>query len=150
MSQISCLASLHNHWILSTVYNPQPYIPPNQEGIDFDSDASDSSDDEDYDDDLDPFGPPKKHSLPQPGETEHTDPSSFSWCLMRYAFVKLVLHKIQTFLPTSGIELAGKLNICFLTVFLFIYLQPQDNTKYDSIKIQQSKNHQGASNIGMH
>ncbi|XP_033633785.1 dmX-like protein 2 isoform X2 [Asterias rubens] len=84
----------------------KPYIPPNQEGIDFDSDASDSSDDEDYDDDLDPFGPPKKHSLPQPGETEHTDPSSFSWCLMRYAFVKLVLHKIQTFLPTSGIELA--------------------------------------------
>ncbi|XP_038079441.1 dmX-like protein 2 isoform X2 [Patiria miniata] len=90
----------------------KPYVSPTQEGMDFDSDASDSSDDEDSDDDfsyrgddLDPFAP-KKRSKPSPGETEHSDFNSYSWCLMRYAFIKLILHKIQCFLPLSGIELA--------------------------------------------
>ncbi|XP_022097370.1 dmX-like protein 2 isoform X2 [Acanthaster planci] len=91
----------------------KPYVPPSQEGIDFDSDASDSSDEEsdgDYDghddgDDLDPFAP-KKPPKPGPGEAEHSDFNSYSWCLMRYAFVKLILHKMQCFLPISGIELA--------------------------------------------
>ncbi|XP_071507110.1 dmX-like protein 2 [Diadema antillarum] len=91
----------------------KPYIPPNQTGIDYDSSASDSSDDEDldymdHDDDYDDTGPyrRKRPGVPLPGETEHSDNNSYSWCLMRYAVVKLVLHKLQAFLPLVGIELA--------------------------------------------
>ena len=94
----------------------QPYIPPSQVGVDYDSNASNSSDEEDLDtfmeeeDDLSgPFSShSKKRCVPLPGETEHSDANSYSWCLMRYAVVKLVISKIQAFLPLAGIELAGK------------------------------------------
>ncbi|XP_041465630.1 LOW QUALITY PROTEIN: dmX-like protein 2 [Lytechinus variegatus] len=94
----------------------KPYIPPSQAGTDYDSNASDSSDDEDLDaymdDDYDDTGPfssrasRRKRNVPLPGETEHSDANSYSWCLMRYAVIKLVISKIQSFLPIAGIELA--------------------------------------------
>ena len=97
------------------LFSIQPYVPPSQEGIDYDSEASASSDEEvdeycnsEVGQDLDPFAPKKVPHQPMPGETEHSDLNSYSWCLMRYAFIKLVLHKVQNFLPLSGIELAGR------------------------------------------
>ena len=91
----------------------QPYI--DLEGVDYDSNNSDSSDedlDDYYDDDMyddtGPFSMKKKTKVPLPGEAEHSDPNSYSWCLMRYVVLKLVVYKIQGFLPLSGIELAGK------------------------------------------
>ncbi len=39
---------------------------------------------------------------------EHSDPNSYSWCLMRYATVKFLRNSINKFLPQIGIELPGK------------------------------------------
>lgn len=39
---------------------------------------------------------------------EHIDPSSYSWCLIRFAIIQLVLHNLNTFLPQVGIELQGR------------------------------------------
>ncbi len=39
---------------------------------------------------------------------EHSDPNSYSWCLLRYAIVKLIRNSIVSFLPQIGIELPGE------------------------------------------
>lgn len=105
----------------------QPYV--DIEGIDYDSNNSDSSDedlDDYYDDDDDDYGPfafKKKSKIPLPGEAEHSDSNSYSWCLMRYAVLKLVVTKIQSFLPLSGIELAGEMIVLptFVTVKVLLF-----------------------------
>lgn len=89
-----------------------------QGNIDFDSEASDDSSLDDYydDDDNDNYeGAYKGNSLAGGGGTNQTegcdqysDPTSYSWCLMRYTTVRLALQKLQVFLPSVGIELAGK------------------------------------------
>lgn len=103
----------------------KPYI--DIEGIDYDSNNSDSSDeelDEYYDDDMyddtGPFAQKKKPKVPLPGEAEHSDPNSYSWCLMRYVILKFVVQKFQNFLPLSGIELAGMYSF----LFFFLYNLP--------------------------
>ena len=44
---------------------------------------------------------------------QHDDPNSYTWCLVRYAAVHLVLHNLTLFLPQIGIELAGEVEIRF-------------------------------------
>ena len=39
---------------------------------------------------------------------QHTDPNSYSWCLIRYSIVKLVRHSLLSFLPHIGLEIQGK------------------------------------------
>ena len=39
---------------------------------------------------------------------EHIDPHSYSWCMMRLAMVKHVLHSMNSFLSLIGQEPAGK------------------------------------------
>ncbi len=38
---------------------------------------------------------------------EHSDPNSYSWCLLRYAIVKFIRNSLVSFLPQIGIELPG-------------------------------------------
>ncbi|PIK56051.1 putative dmX-like protein 2 [Apostichopus japonicus] len=94
----------------------KPHIEAMQGNIDFDSEASDDSSLDDYydDDDNDNYeGAYKGNSLAGGGGTNQTegcdqysDPTSYSWCLMRYTTVRLALQKLQVFLPSVGIELA--------------------------------------------
>ena len=39
--------------------------------------------------------------------TDHLDHDSYSGCLRNYTICKLVVHKLQTFLPDVGFELTG-------------------------------------------
>lgn len=91
----------------------KPLIEAMQGDIDFDSEASDDSSLEDYyddDDDNDVFpgkgGSYSRAKNAASGTDEFSDATSYSWCLMRYTTIRLVLHKLQLFLPSVGIELA--------------------------------------------
>jgi hypothetical protein len=42
--------------------------------------------------------------------SEHMDPNSYSWCLMRFAIVKYLLNNITQFLNLIGIEPQGKIS----------------------------------------
>lgn len=41
--------------------------------------------------------------------TEHSNPLSYSWCVMRLAIMRLVQGQLQDFLNIAGIELQGLL-----------------------------------------
>ncbi|KAJ8305006.1 hypothetical protein KUTeg_018589 [Tegillarca granosa] len=75
----------------------------------YDSEESLTSDEEDEDEDEDDTFRPT--TLPLSTVQQHTDPTSYSWCLIRYSVVKLVLHNLQAFLPQVGIELP-ELPVC--------------------------------------
>ncbi|XP_015198420.2 dmX-like protein 2 isoform X3 [Lepisosteus oculatus] len=74
----------------------KPFLPLSESGALYDSDESIPSDDEDDDDAF----------LSDTQMTEHSDPNSYSWALMRLAMVKLALHNIRTFFPVAGLEFA--------------------------------------------
>jgi hypothetical protein len=38
---------------------------------------------------------------------EHLDPNSYSWCILRFATIRLAKHYITQFLLVAGIELPG-------------------------------------------
>lgn len=42
-----------------------------------------------------------------PNVQQHSDPSSYAWCIIRYTAVKLILNNLSSFLPQIGIELQG-------------------------------------------
>ncbi|XP_014674853.1 PREDICTED: dmX-like protein 1 [Priapulus caudatus] len=70
--------------------------------IDYDSDESlPSSDSEPEEEDDDKLG----MDQPKVECCEHSDPNSYSWCLMRFAIVKLVLRNLERFLPIPGLDL---------------------------------------------
>ncbi|GAB6032390.1 hypothetical protein CHUAL_011029 [Chamberlinius hualienensis] len=87
MSMVSCLMS-------------KPHLPLDVE-IDYDSSESVHSEDEDEDTDDD--------DLSKTGKVEdcnqHSDPNSYSWCILRYAIVKRAKHYIEIFLNVAGLEL---------------------------------------------
>ncbi|KAI5611383.1 dmX-like protein 2, partial [Silurus asotus] len=72
----------------------KPFLPLSDSGALYDSDESG---DEDEDDDEDAF-------LSDTQMTEHSDPNSYSWCLIRLVMVKLALHNIKNFLPIAGLD----------------------------------------------
>lgn len=43
--------------------------------------------------------------------TEHSDPDSYSWYVMRVAVLRLAQQKLQQFLQMSGIEMSGNTSI---------------------------------------
>lgn len=55
---------------------------------------------------------------------EHLDPMSYSWCILRLAFIKMFVKHIQNFINISGIELQGTSNyiIYFLSFVSYIYI----------------------------
>ncbi|XP_030620733.1 dmX-like protein 2 isoform X2 [Chanos chanos] len=72
----------------------KPFLPLSDSGALYDSDESGASDDEDDDDAF----------LSDTQMTEHSDPNSYSWALIRLVMVKLALHNVKTFLPLTGLD----------------------------------------------
>ncbi|TRY93847.1 hypothetical protein DNTS_023768, partial [Danionella cerebrum] len=72
----------------------KPFLPLSDSGALYDSDESGASDNEDDDDAF----------LSDTQMTEHSDPNSYSWCLIRLVMVKLALHNVKTFLPLAGMD----------------------------------------------
>lgn len=86
---------------------------------DYDSADSVASDVEEDGDEEDVFADPlsndikatqasemlKKHRMEN---TEHSNPYSYSWNVMRLAVMKLAQHQLQEFIGVAGIEMQGK------------------------------------------
>ena len=75
--------------------------------MDIELDSTADSDNEDLieeDEDDDPFSnaPPKNEN------TQHSDPNSYAWCLMRYACISLSQALLEKFLSLAGVEPSGK------------------------------------------
>ncbi|XP_068239086.1 dmX-like protein 2 isoform X2 [Palaemon carinicauda] len=84
-----------------TLLMRKPVLPPEQENIDYDSSASDEEqEDIDYEEDEDVFKEPKVIA----DNTEHSDPDSYSWCLLRLATVRAARNVVGRFLETAGVE----------------------------------------------
>uniref|UniRef100_A0A182TC51 RAVE complex protein Rav1 C-terminal domain-containing protein n=1 Tax=Anopheles maculatus TaxID=74869 RepID=A0A182TC51_9DIPT len=82
----------------------------------YDSADSAVSDLDDEDEDEDVFNDPlnndpkasqvsaavRKHRLEN---TEHSNPNSYSWCIMRYALIRVAQNQLQSFIAIAGIEM---------------------------------------------
>lgn len=75
-----------------------------------DYDSADSAvsdlDDEEEEDVFE--GTSTNPKAPDRENTEHSNSSSYSWCVMRLAIMKLVQHQLQDFLSVAGIEMQGE------------------------------------------
>ncbi|XP_037104413.1 dmX-like protein 2 isoform X1 [Syngnathus acus] len=74
----------------------KPFLPLSESNALCDSDESGAEDDEDDDDAF----------LSDTQMTEHSDPNSYSWALIRLVMVKLFHHSIKNFLPITGLDFA--------------------------------------------
>ncbi|XP_031162139.1 dmX-like protein 2 isoform X5 [Sander lucioperca] len=73
----------------------KPFLPLSDSNALCDSDESGAEDDEDDDDDA---------FLSDTQITEHSDPNSYSWALIRLVMVKLAHHNVKNFLPLTGLD----------------------------------------------
>jgi hypothetical protein len=90
----------------------KPQLPAEAESVDYDSADSAVSDLEVEEEEEDVFeGTGANPKVPDRENTEHSNPSSYSWCLMRLAIMKLVQHQLQDFLSVAGIEIP-ELPVC--------------------------------------
>ncbi|KAJ7994355.1 hypothetical protein DPEC_G00265000 [Dallia pectoralis] len=78
----------------------KPFLPPPLSKVEYDSEESQGSDNEEDDDDDD-----YKDFDPNSPGREHSNPNSYSWCLMRLAMVQLVLGNLKSFYPMAGYDL---------------------------------------------
>uniref|UniRef100_A0A670JHL5 Dmx like 1 n=1 Tax=Podarcis muralis TaxID=64176 RepID=A0A670JHL5_PODMU len=74
----------------------KPFLPSSQTRIEYDSEESQESSDDEGDDE---FSPDLKSQ-------EHSNSNSYSWSLMRLAMVQLVLQNLKTFYPMAGHDLS--------------------------------------------
>lgn len=51
--------------------------------------------------------------------TEHYNPYSLSWAIMRLAIIKITQHQLQTFINIAGIEIQGKLSFQYLFIHMY-------------------------------
>uniref|UniRef100_A0A8C5AAZ5 Dmx-like 2 n=1 Tax=Gadus morhua TaxID=8049 RepID=A0A8C5AAZ5_GADMO len=72
----------------------KPFLPLADSGALYDSDESAAEDDDDDDDAF----------LSDTQMTEHSDPNSYSWSLIRLVMVKLSLHNVKNLLPLTGLD----------------------------------------------
>ncbi|KAM7424441.1 hypothetical protein PAMA_000676 [Pampus argenteus] len=72
----------------------KPFLPLSDSNALCDSDESGAEDDEDDDDAF----------LSDTQITEHSDPNSYSWALIRLVMVKLAHHSVKNFLPLTGLD----------------------------------------------
>nr|XP_054588314.1 dmX-like protein 2 isoform X3 [Nothobranchius furzeri] len=72
----------------------KPFLPLSESNALYDSDESGAEDDEDDDDAF----------LSDTQMTEHSDPNSYSWALIRLVMVKLAHHNVKNFIPLTGLE----------------------------------------------
>ncbi|XP_023723664.1 dmX-like protein 2 isoform X1 [Cryptotermes secundus] len=90
----------------------KPQLPAEAECVDYDSADSAVSDLDDEEEEEDVFeGTSTNPKAPDRENTEHSNPSSYSWCVMRLAIMKLVQHQLQDFLSVAGIEMQ-ELPVC--------------------------------------
>ncbi|XP_028257116.1 dmX-like protein 2 isoform X5 [Parambassis ranga] len=73
----------------------KPFLPLSDSNALYDSDESGAEDDEDDDDAF----------LSDTQITEHSDPNSYSWALIRLVMVKLAHHNVKNFIPITGFDL---------------------------------------------
>lgn len=92
---------------LLPLFPRQPLLDAKDLDIDFDS-ATESDDDGDDDDDAFEDDDPFSTAAPPAENTEHANPNSYSWCLMRYACIRLAQNMLEKFVATAGIEIPGK------------------------------------------
>ncbi|EDW66250.2 dmX-like protein 2 [Drosophila virilis] len=78
--------------------------PTNTDCDDYDTDDSHESDGEEEEDDDDDVNV-SRTQLKAKDNTEHTNPMSYSWSILRLALIKFSTHKIQEFVKVAGIEL---------------------------------------------
>ncbi|KAM4640092.1 dmX-like protein 1 isoform 5-T5 [Amazona ochrocephala] len=76
----------------------KPFLP-SQSRVEYDSEESQESGEDDEDIDGDVFAS-NSHNQ------EHSNSNSYSWSLMRLAMVQLVLHNLKTFYPLAGHDLS--------------------------------------------
>ncbi|KAJ8285262.1 hypothetical protein GJAV_G00024780 [Gymnothorax javanicus] len=77
----------------------KPFLPPSESRVEYDSEESQGSEDEDEEEEED-------HVYDSDAPLrEHSNPSSYSWCLMRLALVQLVLLNLKSFYPIAGHDL---------------------------------------------
>uniref|UniRef100_A0A3Q4IG57 Dmx-like 2 n=1 Tax=Neolamprologus brichardi TaxID=32507 RepID=A0A3Q4IG57_NEOBR len=72
----------------------KPFLPLSDSSALYDSDESGAEDDEDDDDAF----------LSDTQMTEHSDPNSYSWFLIRLVMVKLAYHNVKNFIPLTGLD----------------------------------------------
>ncbi|XP_065333652.1 dmX-like protein 2 isoform X2 [Cloeon dipterum] len=81
---------------------PQP--PVDTEYVDYDS--ADSAESEVEEEEEDVFeGSTTGNEREDKDNTEHSNPNSFAWCVLRLAITTLVQHQLKDFLNVAGIEL---------------------------------------------
>nr|CAD7425064.1 unnamed protein product [Timema monikensis] len=89
----------------------QPQLPLEDEEVDYDS-ADSAVSDLDSEEDEDVFDGsainPVCVGRSKENNTEHCDPNSYSWCVLRLALMKVVQGQLQDFLQVAGIELQGR------------------------------------------
>ena len=102
----------------------QPQLPAEAaEGVDYDSADSAVSDLDDEEEEEDVFEGTTSSAnpkVPDRENTEHSNPSSYSWCVMRLGIMKLVQQQLQEFLNVAGIEIQGKKLFIFSSKYILI------------------------------
>ncbi|XP_058830025.1 dmX-like protein 2 isoform X3 [Topomyia yanbarensis] len=94
----------------------KPVPKGDPEGDDYDSADSAVSDLDDEEDDEDVFNDPlnndpKAHQASaavrkhRRENTEHSNPNSYSWCILRLALIRVAQNQLQTFINIAGIEM---------------------------------------------
>lgn len=78
--------------------------PPATECDDYDTDDSHESENEEEEEDDDDVNV-SRSQLKAKDNTEHTNPTSYSWSILRLALIKISTHKIQELVKVAGIEL---------------------------------------------
>lgn len=102
--------------------------------LDYDEDDYDSADslssdiDEDEDDDVfaDPLNNDPKASQASAAmkkhrreNTEHSNPYSYSWLIMRTTILRIAQNQLQDFIAVAGIEMQGIFHFCFRSIEFF-------------------------------
>ena len=93
--------SMINYFLKKTDLLEKVNLPNEKNDSDDESEAKDSTRDEDYDEDDNPELQKDKRHL------EHMNPNSYSWCLIRCAIVKFTIHNITSFVTSLGIDSQG-------------------------------------------
>ena len=94
--------------------------------IDYDSSDSAVSDLDSSEEEEDVFDTNAKPKSKPKDNTEHSNPNSYSWCILRLAIVKILQQQMQDFLAVAGIEMQGTLKmldyyICFFYFNFMIF-----------------------------
>lgn len=99
----------------------QPQPPQDPEYVDYDS--ADSAESEMEEEEEDVFeGSTAGNEKEDKDNTEHSNPGSFAWCVLRLGIVQVVELQLKDFLTTAGVELQGKEIVKRVTHFCINYM----------------------------